>query len=72
MSALPSELRKRLESVIQQARRVAEPAARRALEVLAVDRDEPHGSMSPAERALRARLRAHGRQLGDQRDPSGR
>jgi hypothetical protein len=38
------------------------------LEALAVDRHEPHGSMTPAERALRNRLRAHGRQLGDVRD----
>jgi hypothetical protein len=66
--ALSTELRKRLESGIREARGVAEAGARRALEALGVDRHEPHGSMSPAERALRTRLRAHGRQLGDARD----
>ena len=68
MAVLTGELRKQLERVIQEARRVAEPGARRALDALAVDRHEPYGSMSPAERALRKRLRAHGRQLGDARD----
>ena len=33
------------------------------------DASEPFGSMSEEERKLRNRLRAHGRQLGDQRDP---
>jgi len=67
--ALPTELRKQLEGAIQEARRVAEPGARRALEALAVDRARAHASMSAAEQALRKRLRAHGRQLGDARDP---
>jgi hypothetical protein len=68
MSTLPTELRKQLENAIQEARRVAEPGARRALEALGVDRHEPHGSMTPEERTLRNRLRAHGRQLGDEFD----
>ncbi|MCB9617767.1 MAG: SAM-dependent DNA methyltransferase [Sandaracinus sp.] len=68
MPALSTDLRKQLESAIKEARRVAEPGARKALEALAVERHEPHGSMSPAERGLRNRLRAHGRQLGDVRD----
>jgi len=67
--ALPTDLRKQLESSIQEARRVAEPGARKALEALAVDRARAHASMSAAEQALRNRLRAHGRQLGDARDP---
>lgn len=67
-SLLTGDLRKQLEAVIKEARRVAEPGARRALEALAVGHHEPHGSMSPAERELRNRLRAHGRQLGDVRD----
>ncbi len=70
MPLLTAELRKQLEAVIKEARRVAEPGARRALEALAVGHHEPHGSMSPAERELRNRLRAHGRQLGDARDPA--
>lgn len=67
--ALPTGLRKQLEAAIQEARRVAEPGARKALEALAVDRARAHASMSAAEQALRKRLRAHGRQLGDVRDP---
>lgn len=67
--ALPTDLRKQLESAIKEARRVAEPGARRALEALAVDRARAHASMSAEEQALRKRLRAHGRQLGDARDP---
>jgi hypothetical protein len=50
------------------AREVAEAGARSALRALAVHHHEPYGSMTPEERALRNRLRAHGRQLGDQRE----
>ena len=73
MSALSTDLRNLLAGVIKQARREAEAGARHALEFLAVAHHEPHGSMTPDERALRNRLRAHGRQLGDVRDrTSGR
>jgi hypothetical protein len=68
MTPLSTELRKRLESTIKEARRVAESGAQRALRTLAVDRAEAHGAMEPPQRALRNRLRAHGRQLGDARD----
>ena len=68
MTSLPTHLRKRLEKAIALARTVAEQGARKALEALAVGRHEPHGSMSADERALRNRLRAHGRQLGDALD----
>lgn len=68
MAALTTELRRLLETTIRDARRVVEPGARKALEALAVDRPEPHPSMPPDDRALRTRLRAHGRQLGDRRD----
>lgn len=68
MTSLPTDLRKRLEKAIALARTAAEQGARKALEALAVGRHEPHGSMSPGDRALRNRLRAHGRQLGDERD----
>lgn len=68
MATLSTELRNQLTRVISTARREAEAGARRALEVLAVDRHEPHGPMTPEERELRNRLRAHGRQLGDVRD----
>ena len=68
MPPLSTTLRSRLAAVIQAARREAEAGARKALEALAVQHHEPHGSMSPGERTLRQRLRAHGRQLGDARD----
>ncbi len=68
MTALPAELRKRLSKVVADARRQAELGARQALERLAVRAREPHQSMTDDERALRRRLRAHGRQLGDRRD----
>lgn len=68
MTSLPTDLRKRLEKAIVEARTAAEQGARKALEALAVGRHEPHGSMSTRDRALRNRLRAHGRQLGDERD----
>ena len=50
------------------ARVEGEAGARGALGALAVDAARPHESMSVEERGLRQRLRAHGRQLGDERD----
>src|ERR1035438_1360659 len=69
MPVLPSDLRSRLENTVKAARRQAEAAARAALERLTVGNAEPGGHLSVEERQLRNRLRAHGRQLGDQRDP---
>jgi hypothetical protein len=69
MPALASDLRKTLETTVVKARELAERGARDALTALAVDASEPFGSMSEEERKLRNRLRARGRQLGDQRDP---
>jgi hypothetical protein len=69
MPALASDLRKTLEATVVKARDKAEGGARDALTSLAVDASEPFGSMSEQERKLRNRLRARGRQLGDQRDP---
>jgi len=68
MPPLPTDLRNQLSKAITAARREAEAGARTALQSLAVDRHEPHGSMTPAERALRNRLRARSRQLGDVRN----
>lgn len=65
---LPTDLRNTLAAVIKKARREGEAGARKALESLAVHHHEPHGSMTLEERALRIRLRAHGRQLGDALD----
>ena len=67
MPALPTDLRNQLGKAVVAARREAEAGARRALEALAVERHEPHGSMGPEERKRRNRLRARGRQLGDWR-----
>ena len=68
MATLARELRKDLEKTVKQARRVAETGARKALQQLGVDHHEAYGSMTPEQHALRNRLRAHGRQLGDRRD----
>jgi len=68
MPALVSTLRKTLESTVVDARDKAERGARDALMALAVGASEPFASMSEEERKLRNRLRARGRQLGDQRD----
>ena len=68
MGALPTELRNQLSKACVAAREDAEKGARAALQALAVHHHEPHGSMTTEQRALRNRLRAHGRQLGDTRD----
>lgn len=68
MATLARNLRKDLERTVKQARRIAESGARKVLEQLGVHHHEPYGSMTPEQRALRNRLRAHGRQLGDRRD----
>lgn len=67
MSSLSQELRNRLQNVVTLARDVGEEAAEKALKALAVGDREPHRSMSAEQKALRNRLRAHGRQLGDSR-----
>ena len=73
MKILPTGLRKQLERAVSDARDVAETAARAALEALAVQHHEPYPHMTPELRALRNKLRAHARQLGDRRDAgSGR
>lgn len=68
MATLARDLRKDLEKTVKQARRVAETGARKVFQQLGVHHHEPYGSLTPEQRALRNRLRAHGRQLGDRRD----
>jgi hypothetical protein len=68
MTTLTRELRRSLENTVREARRNAEAGARKVIEQLAVHHHEPWPSMTPAQRELRNRLRAHGRQLGDRRD----
>ncbi|MDQ3688050.1 MAG: SAM-dependent DNA methyltransferase, partial [Acidobacteriota bacterium] len=68
MDQLHPNLRKRLEDAVLDARGIAEIGARAALVRLAVGASESFKEMSADERALRNRLRVHGRQLGDVRD----
>ena len=68
MATLTRNLRKDLEKTVKQARRIAETGARKVLKQLGVHHHESYGSMTLEQRALRNRLRAHGRQLGDRRD----
>ena len=64
MASLDRDLRKDLEKTVKQARRVAEAGARKAVEQLGVGEAEAPKHLSAEQRALRNRLRAHGRQLG--------
>ena len=65
MPALASDLRRQLEKVCVQARELAEAAARSALQKRAVDAAEPFAHFTAADKELRIRLRARGRQVGD-------
>jgi len=72
MPSLSRELRRQLERTIageNGARQIAEAGAEQSLQRLAVADNEPHSSLTPDERKLRRQLRAHGRHLGDKRDP---
>ena len=69
MKSLSTEFRRRLERTVVEARDVAVAGARVALEMLAVHHHEPYRHMDVEQRALRRRLRAHARQLGDRCDP---
>ena len=66
---LTSQQRGLLARAVTNARREAEAGAHEALKALAIDHHEPFGHMTLAQRSLRNALRAHGRQLGDARDP---
>lgn len=68
MSSLARDLRKDLEKTVKQARRVAEAGARKAVDQLGVGESEAPKHLTHDQRALRNRLRAHSRQLGDRRD----
>ena len=65
MSALVKSLRTQLENTVKSARDIAETAARAALQQLAVGEGRLPDYLNDAQRALRRRLRAHGRSLGD-------
>lgn len=68
MQALDKDLRSALEKTVKAARTVAEAAAHAAVDQLGVGHDKPETFLSDAEKALRNRLRTHGKQLGDARD----
>ncbi len=68
MQALDKDLRSALEKTVKEARTVAETAANAAVDQLGVGHDKPEVFLSDAEKALRNRLRTHGKQLGDARD----
>jgi hypothetical protein len=68
MQTLDKDLRGALEKTVRAARTVAEAAAQAALNQLGVGHDKPEAFLSDTEKALRNRLRTHGKQLGDARD----
>ncbi len=68
MQALDKDLRGALEKTVKAARTVAEAAAHAAVDQLGVGHDKPEAYLGDAEKALRNRLRTHGKQLGDTRD----
>jgi hypothetical protein len=69
MAPLASDLRRQLENVCIKARDSAEAGARLALTQRAVDAAEPYPNFPAAYKQQRNRLRARGRQVGDQRLP---
>lgn len=71
-STLNSVLRNKLESIVTEARDVAEEGARAALDALAVGRPKADSHMKPKDRQLRNQLRAHARLAGDKQDQSDR
>ena len=69
---LKRSLRNTLEKTVRDARDIAEDAARAALEQLGVGEPTAYPHLTEADRKLRRKLRAHGRQLGNGRDTKGR
>ncbi len=63
--SLPKPLRTQLENTVKAARDVAELAAAAALAQLAVGEGKAPDYLTEEQKALRRRLRAHGRALGD-------
>src|SRR5271163_3361278 len=71
MTILTKPLRRQLETAIKQAREIAEDAAQEAIARIGVAEAEAPSHLSEGNKALRRRLRAHGRTLGDTRDAAG-
>ncbi|MCX2687664.1 SAM-dependent DNA methyltransferase [Pseudomonas sp. DCB_AW] len=68
MQSLDKDLRGALERTVKAARTIAETAANASVDQLGVGQDKPEAFLTDAEKALRNRLRTHGKQLGDARD----
>ncbi|UXD89463.1 SAM-dependent DNA methyltransferase [Thalassolituus hydrocarboniclasticus] len=68
---LEKPLRAALEKTVIKARDIAEAAAATALNRLGIGEAKAPDYLSDAERTLRTRLRAHGRQLGDVKNANG-
>jgi hypothetical protein len=68
MGTLTRDQRRRLETTVREARRVAEDGAAKSLNQFAVGHAKVPSSFRPEQAKLRAALRAHGRQLGDLRN----
>jgi hypothetical protein len=66
---LPKPQRTQLENTVKAAREVAEKGARAALAQLAVGEGRAPDYLTEEHKALRRRLRAHGRALGDAKAP---
>jgi hypothetical protein len=71
MTILTKPLRRQLETAIKQAREIAEDAAKEAIERIGVAEAEASAHLSDTNKALRRRLRAHARTLGDTRGATG-
>jgi len=71
VQALHPDLRKKLEKIVIEAREVAEEAAAKALGQLGVGAAKKPDYLTDDEAALRRRLRARGRALGDARHGDG-
>lgn len=71
MTILTKPLRRQLETTIKQAREIAEEAAKDAIARIGVAEAEAPAHLSNDTKALRRRLRAHARTLGDTRDAAG-
>ena len=68
---LSREHRRILETTVAKARLAAEAGAAKALQALAVGAKEAPAHASEAQKKQRVRLREHGRQIGDLRQPDG-
>lgn len=71
MQSLSTPLRNKLENTVKNARDVAEDAARAAVEQLGVQLKEKPAYIDGEQAHLRIRLRAHARQVGDERTLEG-